>query len=203
MFSLTKPGRDEVEAKIAAASRLKPMEPEFLDVKSGLTRGVPDGHAHDRSRTHLGEGKGTFDAAVVAMENWKQFDLGWVNVGDPSAQIRVGHLVAMVPNTLGLWTVNLSQIVQVERTANFFGFLYKTTRDHVEEGEERFFVALDADGNVCYEIEAVSKPRHVLARVAAPVARYFQHRFVRDSHRRMREVIGEDPGTGSVNVPGG
>lgn len=188
---------------MGAASRLEPMRPEFLDIKDGLIRGVPDGYAHDSSRTRLGEGRTAFDAAMRAFQHWKQFDLGWVNVADPSAQIRVGQLVAMVPNTLGLWTVNLSQIVQVEQTASFFGFLDKTTPDHVEEGEERFFLTIDADGTVWYKIEAVSKPRHLLARVAAPVARYFQHRFVRDSHRQMREVIAENSSAGSVNVLGG
>ena len=106
-------------------------------------------------------------------------------------KISPGQIVAMLARTFGLWTVSLSQVVQVKHTASFFGFLYKTTSDHVEEGEERFVLTLGDDESVWYEIEAVSRPRHLLARMAFPVARMFQHRFVRDSHRRMREAVAQ------------
>ena len=188
MFSLTKPARDNVELKIAAASRLALMRPEFLDVTAGLTGDVPAGFAHDYSRTQLGQGRQAFDLAILALENWKQFDLGWVHAADPQAKISPGQVVAMLAHTLGLWTTSLSQVVQVEHTSRFFGFLYKTTADHVEEGEERFVLTFAEDETVWYEIEAISRPRHLLARIAKPIARMFQHRFVRDSHRLMRQA---------------
>jgi uncharacterized protein (UPF0548 family) len=189
MFSLTKPARDDVGTRISAASRLALMQSEFLDVDAGLKSDVPVGYAHDCSRSQLGRGRQTFDAAIRALEHWKQFDLGWVHVADPDARISPGQIVAMLAHTLGLWTVSLSQVVQVDRSGNTFGFLYKTTADHVEEGEERFVLRFGEDENVWYEIEAVSRPRHVLARLAFPLARIFQHRFVRESHRRMREPL--------------
>lgn len=188
MFSLAKPNRDNVETRISAASRLALMQPEFLDLSIGLTGNIPTGFAHDYSRTQLGKGRQAFDAAIRALEHWKQFDLGWVHTADPNAKINPGQIVAMLAHTLGLWTVSLSQIVQVEHSENSFGFLYKTTADHVEEGEERFVLTYADDETVWYEIEAVSRPRHLLARIAKPVARMFQHRFVRDSHRLMRQA---------------
>jgi uncharacterized protein (UPF0548 family) len=57
---------------------------------------------------------------------------------------------------------------------------------HVEEGEELFLLEFDpATGQVSYQLEAVSRPRNLLARLGFPITRAFQHRFARDSHQRM------------------
>jgi len=42
---------------------------------------------------------------------------------------------------------------------------------------------------VIYRLEAVSRPRAFLARLGFPITRSFQHRFVRDTHRRMHEQV--------------
>ena len=84
----------------------------------------------------------------------------------------------------------MSQILQTVNSETQFGFLYSTTRQHVEEGEEIFLLRFDpTDGEVRYELEAVSMPRHSLAKLGYPVTRHFQHRFARDSHRRMRQAV--------------
>ena len=71
-----------------------------------------------------------------------------------------------------------------------FGFMYATTALHVEEGQERFVIDFDPEsGSVSYLIEAVSRPRHILARIGYPFSRAMQHRFARDSHARMRHCI--------------
>jgi uncharacterized protein (UPF0548 family) len=68
-----------------------------------------------------------------------------------------------------------------------FGFLYTTTAVHVEEGQERFLIDLNAETEaVTYTIEAVSRPRHPAARFAYPFTRAMQHRFAKDSHARMK-----------------
>ena len=73
-------------------------------------------------------------------------------------------------------------------TATRFGLLYATTPLHVEQGAERFLLEFDpATGEVHYLLEAISRPRHLLARLGWPISRAFQHRFARHSHRRMRE----------------
>jgi hypothetical protein len=44
--------------------------------------------------------------------------------------------------------------------------MYTTTAFHVEEGQERFVIDFDPESeSVSYEIEAVSRPRHILARI--------------------------------------
>jgi uncharacterized protein (UPF0548 family) len=78
----------------------------------------------------------------------------------------------------------------VPTATDCFGFLYSTTELHVERGEERFLLEFDAStGHVWYELEAVSHPRQILARLGFPLTRAFQHRFARDSERRIREFI--------------
>ena len=181
----------EIDREIEDASRPGLRSPEFLDLRSGLKSGqMRRGFAHDQSRSRLGAGRAEFEAAVRAMEQWKPFDLGWVRVANPSARIEVGQTVAVEVLALGLWSINLSQIVEVVREPFLFGFTYKTTLQHVEEGEERFLLTLNRDsGAVDYDLEAVSRPRSLLAKLGFPVTRAFQHRFARDSHRRMREAI--------------
>jgi uncharacterized protein (UPF0548 family) len=58
---------------------------------------------------------------------------------------------------------------------------------HVEQGAERFLLEFDpTTGEVQYILEAISRPRHILARLGLPLSRHFQHQFVRESHNRMR-----------------
>ena len=192
MFRLKKPTTEEIEREVDAISRRNMMSAAHLGVESGLLTGrAPSGFEHDRLRTRIGEGRQAFEAAVRGFETWKHFDLGWVRVANPTARIQPGQIVAVEVHSLGLWSLNLSQIVEVVRSENCFGFLYKTTANHVEEGEERFVLTIeDGSGTVWYEVEAVSKPQNLLARLGFPVTRAFQHRFARESHRRMKEAVG-------------
>jgi uncharacterized protein (UPF0548 family) len=163
---------------------------EFLNPRAGLKMAtLPAGLAHDCSRTQLGRGPKVFQGAVRAFQQWRQFDLHWVRVANPSARIEVGQIIAVEVHTLGLWSLNLSQIVGVTSDAHAFGFIYKTTPQHVEEGEERFLLTIDQNtGAVQYELEAVSRPRHWFAKLGYPIARGFQHRFARDSRRVFKKL---------------
>jgi len=114
------------------------------------------------------------------------FDLGWARVANPGAAIEPGQIIAMEAHTLGLWTLNLSRIIETVDTVTRFGFLYATTPMHVEQGAERFLLEFDpTTGDVHYLLEAISRPRHLFARLGWPLSRTFQHQFVRESHRRM------------------
>ena len=124
------------------------------------------------------------------MERWAQFDLGWVSVANPAAKIAPGEIVAVLARAAGLWSLNLSRIVETIDTPTRFGFLYATTAMHVEEGQERFVVEFDEEhSSVTYLIEAVSRPRHPLAQLAYPFTRAMQHRFRKESQQRMHEAV--------------
>ena len=129
-----------------------------------------------------------FAAARLAFQQWAMFDLGWVRVANSQVLIASGQIVAVEAHTLGLWTLNLSRITEVVDEPARFGFVYATTEMHVEQGEERFLIELAPEtGEVFYELEAISRPRNWFARLGLPATRNFQHRFARDSHRRMAE----------------
>jgi uncharacterized protein (UPF0548 family) len=193
VFKLRRPTAAEIEEQIAAARHAAVDGPRLLALPHDYyIQNCDPGYADDDSRSLLGEGKVVFEAAKRAFAHWAPFDLGWVRVANPEAVIAIGQVVAVEVRALALWTLNLSRIVEIIDTDNFFGFIYSTTEFHVERGEERFLIEFDrATGDVWYGIEAISRPRHLLARLALPVTRAFQHRFARDSHRRMqKEIVG-------------
>lgn len=191
MFRVFKPTDHAIEREVRAASRLGLMKAEYLDESEGLRAvGLPNGFVLDRLRTEIGSGEEELRRAVHAFRRWTQFDLGWVRVANPSTGIEPGRIVAVEVHSMGLWSLNLSQIVNVVQTETRFGFTYKTTANHTEEGEERFLLTLDSrSGAVWYETEAVSRPHDFLALLGYPVTRAFQHRFARDSHRRMQKAV--------------
>jgi uncharacterized protein (UPF0548 family) len=194
-FLVLRPSAEAVAKEIAAAARLPVAKARFLSLESNLKVGplkgearLPFGFVTDHSRTVLGSGEATFEAAKEAFRRWRMFDLGWVRVANPEAPIAVGQIVAVEVRALELWSVNLSQIIETVDLPMRFGFIYSTTRSHVEEGEEGFLLEHDrASDEVVYGLDAVSRPRALLARLGLPVTRHFQHRFARDSCRRMRE----------------
>jgi uncharacterized protein (UPF0548 family) len=191
VFKLRRPTAAAIEAQIEAADALPYDTPALLSLEREHQSGrLPFGYAHDFSRTRIGEGESAFAAAKRAFSHWIMFDLGWVRVANAEAAIAVGQTVAVEVHSLGLWTVNLSRIRETIDAPDRFEFLYTTTPLHVEQGEERFLLKLDAaTGDVWYELEAVSRPRAALARLGFPITRRFQHWFARDSHRRMREEV--------------
>jgi len=156
---------------------------------------LPAGFKHDFSHSQIGNGQKIFEGAIAAFENWKQFDLGWVRVANLGARVELGQLIVVEIHALSLWSLNISQVVDVTRDAHTLGFIYRTTPHHAERGEERFLLTFDPrTEDVQYELEAVSRPRHWMAKLGYPATRAFQHRFARDSHQRVRESASQSNG---------
>jgi len=191
MFRFKKPTAAAINESLAAAAHFPPSQSSFLALRTGLKQPrLPFAFVHDVSRTLLGNGEPDFERAKLAFKRWVPFDLGWVSVANPTASITAGQIVAVQVHTFGLWSLNLSRIVEVVDTPTSFGFLYATTPLHIEEGEERFLLTLDSEnGNVWYELEAVSRPHNPLAFLGLPITRHFQHRFARESHCRIAEMV--------------
>lgn len=189
MFRFSRPTSTQIASQIEMAGQAQ-VCPRILAATEGLIAQLPARFAHDHSRSRLGSGAEAFTAAREAFSSWAMFDLGWVRVANPRARIAAGQIVAVEVQSLSLWTLNLSRIVEVIDSAEQFGFIYSTTELHVEYGEERFLLQCDPDsGDVWYDVEAVSRPRSLLARLGSPIARAFQHRFARESHRRMKDGV--------------
>ncbi len=154
--------------------------------------GAPAGYNLDHNRVRLGEGAAAFEAGCAALRRWKMFPGPWTRIAPAEAPLDVGTVVAMQARAFGLWWLNACRIVYVvdeTEPVRRFGFAYGTLRAHVEQGEERFSVEWLPDDSVWYDLRAFSRPRYWAVRLAKPLARKLQRRFVRESQRAMVTAV--------------
>jgi uncharacterized protein (UPF0548 family) len=159
----------------------------------GLARENLRGFDVDEQVTTIGSGQTVYRRAIEALKEWKQFELGWVEIFPKQAAISPGTTVAVLARHAGLWSLNGCRVVYSIGGSDEpeFGFAYGTLLNHVECGEEIFKVSvLPETGDVSYLIRAASKPRAVLARLGYPLARVLQARFRRDSAEALRRAAG-------------
>ncbi len=188
MFSLTRPSDLRI-AEFLAAQENAP----FSYAEVGATRGAPPPrYTVDRNRIRLGSGIDVFEHATAALRRWRMLSLGWAAVQPPETAIVAGSAVALVVRHYGFWSLNACRIVYVVDeagevdSARRSGFAYGTLPDHGAIGEERFMVEWrPADDSVWYDLYALSRPGHPLARLGYPLARALQRRFARASKRAM------------------
>ncbi len=143
---------------------------------------------HDKNSILLGEGTKTFNAAKNAMRDWAIFPGVWARIYYQNKKFTPNDVVVMNAKVLGTWWMNTARILYINDDAQRFGFAYSTLTHHAESGKELFEVRMDNAGQVWYEITAVSKPYHILARLGAPVARYYQKKFVRQSLAHVKKI---------------
>ena len=193
MFSLRRPSPSAIQSKLQVAKSLPGSYGIAFDTQCGPEElCVPKGYARDHTRTEIGNGEQAFEAARAAFRRWEQFNLGWVRVANPDTAIEPEEIVAVEAHTLGLWSVNFSRVLYVIDEPDRFGLGYGTTPMHVERGEERFLLEhYPVSGAVYYDLLAVSQPANWLARLAYLYTRSQQHRFARDSHRRMSQIVAD------------
>lgn len=152
------------------------------------------GFITDQHRVRLGHGTEVYHTAARALDQWEMFP-AWASVArqKPGGQVP-GQIVAMIARICGLWWVNPCRILRRCDSADTHGFVYGTLPEHAECGEEQFLVEIQPDGSVWYVIRAFSRPRHTLAWIAFPLARWWQCRFVRDSQAAMvKKVANSQP----------
>jgi uncharacterized protein (UPF0548 family) len=151
---------------------------------------LPEGFNVDRNRIRLGEGLPLFDRAYAALQVWKMFDIGWVELIHPAEPVAPGQTVLVLAHTFGLYSLSASRVITMIDEDNGpiwrRGFSYGTLRHHVERGEERFSVEYHhEDDSVWYDLLAFSIPKHPMARLGYPLSRAAQRRFATDSKAAM------------------
>lgn len=166
--------------------------PLSYEHRAGVDEPPRTGFLLDCHRLRLGEGELAFQRAGTALRSWVIFP-AWARIFPPDQEQKPGCVVAMTVRILGLWWVNpcriLHRIDQTTGPVRRCGFVYGTLGQHAECGEEKFLVEMLADGSVWYEIRAFSRPRHWLAWLGFPLARWWQLRFVRHSQAAMRRSV--------------
>lgn len=141
----------------------------------------------DEHRVLLGRGEEVYQRACAALDAWCMFP-PWAVVHPLEAPQKTGQVVAMVTQICGLWWINPCRVLHRCDSLRRHGFVYGTLPEHTECGEERFMVEQLPDGSVWYEIRAFSRPRHWMAWLGFPLARWWQLRFVRDSQTLMKRM---------------
>lgn len=189
MFLLKKPADSTILAFLAA-QKATPLS--YAPI--GLTKNPPaQGYNIDRTRVRLGNGEAVFLAAQHVLQQWKMFDLGWVQLFYPNTPLIENAVVAIVVRHLGFWSMNACRIVYViaedDENGRRYGFAYGTLRDHAERGEERFMIEWDTrDDSVWYDILAVSRPG-LLATLGYWYTRRLQRKFALDSTQAMEKAV--------------
>lgn len=189
MFFLLKPDPEEIQRYLRSALLRKDQPTYDLGLEHDI---IPDGFDADHNRTLLGID--CFETARGQLRQWRPFDIGWVELCWPDAPLTVGTTVAPLISVFGLlWSLSPARIATVIDEERCFGFSYVTLPDHEECGEERFLVEWLPNGEVWYDVYAISRPRHWLARLAYPLSRLLQKRFANNSMRAMREATYKRP----------
>jgi len=162
----------------------------------GATRGtLPPGYVHDHESIDIGPfDRAGFDRATAALRSWQVQRGAGIAVfpGDDVADGATFALLYRLP--VGGYLTAAGRVTYViDEPGRRFGFAYGTLPGHPERGEEAFTVAAQ-DDRMRFEITAFSRPRHPLARIAAPLTRILQRRATRGYLAAMRNAVGQ-PGT--------
>ena len=186
MLTFFKPSKAQVLAFLRQ-ERERPFS--YTEVEQTRSDTQVSGFDNDFNFIELGTGDHVWTAAKAAIRQWQMFPGGWAYVTPHPLPIRAGEVVAMAARVLGIWWLNSCRIVYVVDSEQQFGFAYGTLPGHAECGEELFMVEKSADGQVQYVLKAFSKPRHWMARLAYPLARMYQRKFVRQSKASMLQFV--------------
>jgi uncharacterized protein (UPF0548 family) len=191
MFLVRRPSAQRIERFLVESAAL-PLSYEPVGIARG---GVAAGLCRDASTVVLGSGDETFEHAWAALQAWRQFAFGWVDVFASAPPTEVGTNLAVLIRHLGFWSLNGGRILYAledDTRSRHRGYAYGTLTNHAERGEEIFRVSMDrSSAEVTYSILAVSRPHSALAWCGYPVARALQSRFRRDSCAAMQRASAE------------
>ena len=185
MVTLTKPSLKSLDAYLEKSKQLS-----FSYIEVEATKGdFPKDYDHDFNEIEIGTGEAVWESAKNAIRNWEMFPGDWAQIYPNNTPIEKGQVVSMYVRIFGTWWKNSCRIVYTFDEPNRFGFAYGTLTNHFEKGEEIFFVEKDESGRVFYKIQAFSKPRLWLVKLAYPLARFFQKKFVKESKAHVKTVV--------------
>lgn len=158
-----------------------------------VTAEVPDppprGFRANRGGGCVGYGGHDFAAARRAMQEWRMFPGGWVQVDCGGEPLHLGQTVAVIAPCLGIWSVNCCRVTDITSTERSFAFTYATTAGHGMAGAERFRVEWLADDTVWFDVHSIARPRDLLIWLGYPLLRRLQRRFVQEAPLALRRAI--------------
>ena len=160
----------------------------FAYAQIGGTKGdFPKGYNHDYNEVCIGSGSDLYHSAIEELKNWRHYPPDWTRVESREPGIKPDKTVAVNFKLFGIWFSNYCRIVYLEKSDLEWGFAYGTLTEHVEKGEEYFYVRTDKQRMVYYGIKAFSKPQKWFVWLGYPIARYYQKKFVLNSLSLMKK----------------
>lgn len=162
---------------------------------------APSGFRRALFSGSVGSGSEFFQRARLGLETWVAHRGAGIEVFPSDAPLVEGTTVALLTRQLCLWVLAACRVESVVDEPTTFGFIYATLPDHPECGYESFTVILE-DGDVTFEIEAVSRPGTALVRVGAPVTQLLQRRAMGAYLAAMERWV-DDVGGPTRSRPGG
>jgi uncharacterized protein (UPF0548 family) len=165
MISLRAPSQRDLDAFL---ERQRDVPLSYSEVGATRSEPFPPGYQVDRRRAELGTGDTVFARARQALIRWNMHTGAGVRVAAS------GDTVALVVRAAGLYTTSACRVVYRIDDPARFAFAYGTLADHPVSGEERFVIERQPSGQVTFELAAFSRPRTILLKLAAPIARRTQ-----------------------------
>ena len=188
MFLIRRPSPPAIERFLQHSIQL-PLSYDLI----GVARESETTFTHDDTTAVIGQGAQEFARARKALQQWRQFELGWVELFPRGASLEEGTNVAVLIRHLGLFSLNGCRVLYHtghREEGPLFGVAYGTLTNHAECGEELFEVSLDLKtSKVTYRIRAASRPRALWARAGYPYTRWCQAQFRRDSIAAMKRAV--------------
>jgi uncharacterized protein (UPF0548 family) len=160
-----------------AAALNEAKRADFSYSALGMTRAAaPSGYRVERASRLLGAQDETWGRAVAGLRLWAAHRGAGAEVTPADAPIIEGTTVLVTLGVPGCTMVAPCRVVYVTDEEGEFGFGYGTLPGHPAEGEESFLVRR-TDGDVHFEVVAISRPGSLLTRLGGPVTRLVQSRM--------------------------
>jgi uncharacterized protein (UPF0548 family) len=136
-------------------------------------------------------GADVFDRGRDALRTWAVHRGAGLQVA-PDGPLAIGTNVAIsAPLPVGFVEITC-RLVAVVDEPDRFGFAYGTLPVHPEQGEESFVVVRTADAGARFDVQAVSRPIHPLARAFSPIADRLQDSAARRYLSAMKAAVNRD-----------
>jgi uncharacterized protein (UPF0548 family) len=172
----------------ALLERCKSDELTYAPVGMSLDDSTTVPGLHRRRWTTVLHGPAAFDRGVEAIRSWAAHRGAGLHVATDGPLAVGTNVVITAPLPIGFADATC-RIVAVVDEANRYGFAYGTLPVHPECGEEAFVIVRDDAGQTRFDVEAVAKPHHPLARLVPPIANYLQDRTARRYLSAMERAV--------------
>lgn len=146
------------------------------------------GYQRDSYRFVISPNPQDFDRAARAVLHLEMHRKSGI-VAHTKGDLRPGSVIAMCAQVSALHVDAWCRVISVTKDVDRAGFTYGTLENHPEEGEESFVVARGSSGAIELEIEAISRPHGLAARLASPISRRLQKRMTERYPKALREIV--------------